>query len=306
MDLQVAAKHQQGYGRLLELLPADDELEFSYGLKAAIFRASKHAKASEVGAVEGSAVGDTEAKYLVIVLPGGGYEFLSYLEDRKVALAFAERGFDALVLHYHTKYVEEVIFSGKGIGHEAMVDVAQVIDAVRSNPKLGLCDRKIVLCGFSAGGHLAASMCTLFDSPELIQGAAWNSSLRPDGAILCYPVISASSDLAHATTFTCFTGSQDPEKWQPFSCERNVTAKTPPAFIWHTVDDDTVPFGNSIAYAQALWQQGINAQLVLFPKGIHGASLGTPEVEINNDFAYADPLIATWLEQAVIFVRQYV
>ncbi len=306
MDLQVAAQQQLGYGHLVDLVPADEEIPVNYGHKMAIFRARNHAVAPNSFGTSPVLGADSQQQYVIVVLPGGGYEFLSYREDRKVALAFARMGFDAVVLHYHTKYVEEVRFSHRGVGHDAMVDVAMMIDELRRNSHLGMQHHKIVLCGFSAGGHLAASLCTLYNDPELTTGAAWNGSLRPDGAILCYPVISARPDLAHVTSFTCFTGSERPSDWQHYSCEQNVTSDTPPAFIWHTVTDTTVPYANSLVYAQAMWEHGCKAQLVLFPQGEHGSSLATREVELNNDFAQADPLIATWLTQAAAFVRRCV
>lgn len=295
MDLQVAAEQQIGYGKLMIQVAADEELSLNNGLKLALFRACNHCLDKS-----------NESRHVVIVLPGGGYEFVSYREDRKVALAFAEAGLDAVVLRYHTKYLEEVLHFNQGVGHAALCDVAATIDELRTNLKLGLANRKIVLCGFSAGGHLAATMCTRFDDNDLLYGGAWRGSVRPDGAILCYPVISAREGLAHETTFTCFTGSKEREDWLKVSCEDFVTDKTPPAFIWHTATDPDVPVGNSLAYAQAMWAKGNKAELMIFPQGGHGLSLATPEVELKNDFEGANEHIARWFGSAVDFVKKYV
>lgn len=295
MDLTELAAYDQGFARLAQLVPADAEFTLESGAQLSLLRAHKNTTMSTEG--------QSTSKYVVVVLPGGGYEFVSYREDRQVALAFARYGFDAAVLHYHTRTLEQVRSCGKGVGLEALVDVAQAIDNIRHNAAWGLQDRKIVLCGFSAGGHLAASLCTRYDKEELTKAQTWQGSLRPDGAILGYPVISAQPELTHRVTFECFTGSGHEEDWHKYSCELNVDQHTPPAFIWHTATDQDVPFGNAVAYAQAMWRCGNKAQLVIFPQGKHGTSLATPEVELNNDFALADPLIATWLEQAVLFVR---
>lgn len=301
MDLQKLASYEQGFKHLAQLVPSDAEFTLEGGASLSLLHAHEKDTLTTSGAGKGAQMSH---KYVVVVLPGGGYEFVSYREDRQVALAFARYGFDAAVLHYHTKTLEDVRATGKGVGLEALLDVAQVIDNIRHNAAWGLQDRKIVLCGFSAGGHLTASMCTLYDHDELTKAKTWKGSLRPDGAILGYPVISAKKDLTHRVTMECFTGSKHEWDWRKYSCELNVNQHTPPAFVWHTATDQEVPYGNSIAYAEAMWRCGNKAQLVIFPQGLHGTSLATPEVEFNNDFALADPLIATWLEQAVLFVRE--
>ncbi len=298
MDLNVAAEHEQGHQRLVQLLPADVELSLNAMHSVPLFLAAKHCKQTQ------NRADAPEQKYVVVVLPGGGYEFISFKEDRKVALAFAERGFDALVVHYPVKYIEDVQKTGFGVGPEAMNAVGEVIDAIRHTPEWGLQDRKIILCGFSAGGHLAASMSTLYDS-SVLPAEKFHGSLRPDGAFLGYPVISARPDLVHEVSFTCFTGSTEPQVWLHYSCERNVTSQTPPAFIWTTADDQTVPYGNSVEYAKALWAAGCKAELVVFPEGIHGLSLATPEVENDNNFPYADSNVARWVDMAVDFARCY-
>lgn len=306
MDAQALVEFEQGYQRLVQLVPADAEYNLENGAQLSLLRARDTASTTADQTAATSAKGQSASKYVVVVLPGGGYEFLSYREDRKVALAFARHGFDAAVLRYHVRTLEQVRASGQGVGHEALLDVAQAIDNIRHNAAWGLQDRKIVLCGFSAGGHLAASMCTLYDREELTKAQAWQGSLRPDGAILGYTVMSAKQGLAHSIAFETFTGSAHEADWRKYFCALNVNKHTPPAFLWHTATDGLVHFSHSVEYAQAMWRCGNKAQLVIFPQGEHGASLATKEVENDNNFAQADPLIATWLDQAVMFVRAHV
>lgn len=315
MDAQALDEFAQGMNRLAQLVPVDATVTLENGASLSLLRARSHASENMAAMAAMTVTAKPSAqperpepklsasKYLVIVLPGGGYGFLSYREDRKVALAFARHGFDAAVLHYHVKTLEDVRATGKGVGHEALIDLAQAIDFIRHDAAWGLQDRKIVLCGFSAGGHLAACMCTLYDHDELTKAQPWRGSLRPDGAILGYTVMKAKEGLNHSTAFETFTGSPHEKDWRQYFCDLNVNQYTPPAFLWHTAGDSLVPYQHAIDYAEAMWRCGNKAQLVIFPQGEHGTSMATPEVENNNDFAQADPLIATWVAQSVLFVR---
>lgn len=287
-------EEQKFYAEKLEWMrtavPSDGTLELSAGRKFDLFLAR--------------AQGKTQAatKYLVLVLPGGGYEFCSYREENIVGRFFARAGFDALVIDYPVRLYEEAV-PGKGVGLEVMHVVGSVIKELRTRPELGFSEHKIVLCGFSAGGHLAATMATLYDSEELSDLGS-GALLRPDGVILSYPVISADPKLAHAVTFGCFTGSADPQDWGRYSCERNVTADTPPMFIWHTATDEGVAVGNSLTMAQALWQHGCPCELHILARGPHGASLARAEVEPG--FSVVDDYLAQWFDQAITFIRTFV
>lgn len=281
-----AAKHEW----MLTAVPADGKVELSDGLKLDLFLAS----------AEGKAQG--EPKYLVLVLPGGGYRFCSYREDHIVGRFFARAGFDAITIDYPTVPVSEAI--GHGVGLAALRALGSVIKELRTREELGFSRHKIILCGFSAGGHLAASMATRYDGAELADlGPA--SLLRPDGAILGYAVICADPKLCHGSTFTCCTGSADPQDWQPYSCERNVTADTPPLFIWHTATDQSVPVQHALAMAQAMWHHGNSCELCVLARGPHGVSLACDAVD-PGEFDLVDDYLAQWFERALTFIRTFV
>lgn len=284
MDQKEFEFYQERKAQLESTMPCDDWLEISDEIRLPLYLAQNQDSNSP--------------RYLVLVLPGGGYEFLSFREDRPVARAFAAKGLNAAVVHYPTRLLQEVTSDGVGVGQQALHMLAQVIESIRKRPELGFVDARIILCGFSAGGHLAATMCTINDS----------KSLRPDGAILCYPVISSVASLTHKGSMECFSGNHCDDFWKPFSCEKNVHQGTPPAFIWHTATDDAVSVRNSVLYAESMWSHGNIAELHIYPQGRHGLSLAVPEVDPlqPGGFELADHYVARWLDEAVAFVRKFV
>lgn len=293
MDLQVQADNFKGLKEFEELIPVNNSVYFGQDVRMEIMYAQP-----------ASLKNCAKSHYTILVLPGGGYEFCSYREGRVVAQAFTQQGFNAVVLYYSVKIIQEVEQDHQGLNRQPLDEVANVINLLRTQEDYGLKDTKIVVCGFSAGGHLAACMCNMFEDEQKRLGLT--TSLRPDGAILAYPVISADPKLAHEGSFYCLTASKDPQDWAEFSCEKLVTPNTPPAFIWHTAPDTTVPVGNSIAYAQALWAKGCKAELMIYPEGEHGSSLAIDGVEPHGNFAHNDPYRATWLQRASDFVRNFI
>lgn len=283
----------KGYAALDKMIPADQVVTLANGVKLEVIYAKKN-------------IPSTTPQHLVLVLPGGGYEFLSYRESRQVALFYANQGMDTAVLYYSVKYWPDIEKDGIGLGLKPLVDVAYAIEELKTNEQLNVQDRKIVLCGFSAGGHLASWMSTQYDNAELISIKDWQCSLRPDGQILGYPLISSTPDGFHNNAFFALSGIKDVKTYEKYSSELFVTKNTPPAFIWHTAEDVIVPVSSSVKYAEALWKNGVSAELLVFPKGRHGASLATPDVEPTNDYEQADEHIATWRMQSVDFVRKFV
>jgi len=207
-------------------------------------------------------------KGVVIICPGGGYEWLSPREAEPVAAAFSGSGWIGAVLHYGV---------GHGLGTVPLKQLGAAAGWVRENyPGL-----PVVVCGFSAGGHLAASL-----------GVHWKTMglTRPDALILCYPVITAGT-YAHQVSIQNLMGEQDPYF---FSLERYVTRDMPPAFVWHTAADPEVPVQNSLLLADAMAEAGVPFELLIFPEGMHGLSLATPVVNEPEKNRIADPHVAGW------------
>jgi acetyl esterase/lipase len=204
----------------------------------------------------------------VIICPGGGYERLSIdHEGEDVAKALNEFGITGFVLKY--RLPNDSIMEDKIIG--PMQDAQQAIRVIRKQAAAwGLNPNKIGIMGFSAGGHLASTAATHF---EINLEAPLNdtTSVRPDFAILIYPVISLNDSIAHKGSKNRLLGKTPTEAIvKQFSNELQVTKKSPPAFIVHAGDDATVPVENSIRYYQACIKNKVPVEMHLYPKGGHG------------------------------------
>ena len=147
--------------------------------------------------------------------------------------------------------------------------------------------------GFSAGGHLAAHYSTCFDCAEVRE--VFPESKAVNASILCYPVITADPAHSHKGSFKNLTGLDEitEEAIEKFSCDRNVSEHTPPAFIWHTASDATVPVMNSLLYAGALAKYKIPTELHIYPYGKHG--LSTVDSQTNKELDEKTIHAAQWL-----------
>lgn len=201
---------------------------------------------------------------LVLVVPGGGYNHVSPREGDPVALQFAAAG-------YHTAVLDYAICE-KARDYLPMRQLAQAIGLVREHAAAWhVLPDKIAVCGFSAGGHLALSSAVL-DIP----GA--KTQPRPNAVILGYPVVSAGK-YAHRGSFAQLAGTADRAAQQAFGLEDMITPETPPVFVWHTMEDETVPVENTLLLVSALHAAGVPCEAHLFEKGVHGTSISTVEVD---------------------------
>jgi len=209
----------------------------------------------------------------VVICPGGGYGINAIKhEGTDVAEQLVKAGIAAFVLKY--RLPSDKIMKDKSIG--PLQDAQQAIKTVRLRAKEWNIDpARIGIAGFSAGGHLASTAGThfqsvLIDNPE-------NVSVRPDFMILLYPVISFQDDIGHKGSRTNLLGaSPSKEMIDRFSNELQVTRETPPAFIVHAGDDKSVIVENSLRFYEVLNKQGIFSELFVFPKGGHGFGLINP------------------------------
>ncbi|MFB3389643.1 alpha/beta hydrolase [Flavobacterium sp. LAR06] len=224
----------------------------------------------------------------VIILPGGGYSHLAFdKEGTKVAEWLNTQGIVAFVLKY--RLPSDLIMTNKTVG--PLQDAQEAIRIVRLNAaKWNIDPNKIGIMGFSAGGHLAATVSTHYD--ERVYETSSKVSARPDFSLLIYPVISMQNDITHKGSQTNLLGntpSQDLIDF--FSNEKKVTAQTPPAFIIHATDDTVVLPENSINYYLALKKNEVASELHLYEKGGHGFGLG---IEGTSKFWTRD--CAEWLK----------
>lgn len=229
----------------------------------------------------------------VIICPGGGYGILAAShEGGDVAKKFIEWGVTAFVLKY--RLPDDKIMFDKSIA--PLQDADRAIQLVRENAKTwGINPEKIGIMGFSAGGHLAASLSARYNEPLIINSK--NISLRPDFSILIYPVISFTDSLAHLGSRTNLIGKNPSSfKIARYSNELNITSKTPPAFLVHAKDDKVVKYQNSVVYFEALRKHKIATKLKLFEQGGHGFGMHNK----TTDEKWMDDL-KIWMRQQKIF-----
>ncbi|MBR1721585.1 MAG: alpha/beta hydrolase, partial [Treponema sp.] len=237
----------------------------------------------------------------VLIVPGGSYSHIGIREQEPVAIKMNSLGFHAATLNYT---VAPMKFP------DALVDLANAVALIRENTeKWNVDSEKIILCGFSAGGHLAASL-----------GAFWNADflkayvnqpadkIRPDFLLLCYPVITADERFCHEASIQNVIGSITESDAQKIyaslgkksmrdlvSIEKNITEDFPPTFVWHTVQDEHVSAKNTLLLADALYQAGIEYEYHLFNRGKHALALATEE-SAKEDGSHIEQECSLWPE----------
>ena len=208
----------------------------------------------------------------VIICPGGGYSGMAIgHEGKQVAQWLNSLGITAFVLKY--RLPDAAIMTDKSVG--PMQDGQRAIRLVRSRAKeWGIDPKKIGIMGFSAGGHLASTLSTHFNT-KVYDESADATSARPDFSLLIYPVISMREEITHMGSRINLLGEKpSAEQVNNFSNELQVNSETPTAFLVHSMDDGAVPVENSIQYALALKKNKIPCELLIYEKGGHGYGLG--------------------------------
>ncbi|WP_461214882.1 alpha/beta hydrolase [Lacticaseibacillus sp. GG6-2] len=234
---------------------------------------------------------DEQTRPAIVICPGGGYRFVSPREAEPVALKFVTQGFAAFVLDYAVAPVRYP---------HALRQLAEAVALVRAHTaEWGLTPQRLIVAGFSAGGHLAASLACMAADPVLTEAGYQPAISRPDGLLLCYPVIT-SGPLAHRDSFNNLLGEGVEASAQ--SLEKRVSAQNPPTFIWTTADDGAVPAANTLMFASALQAAKVPYELHVFPHGHHGLSLATPQV--NGGVAGAEATVAVWPDLFNTWVQQ--
>ena len=242
-----------------------------------------------------------EKRPVILMCPGGGYEMTSDREAEPMAMQFLAMGYHVAILRYSVCPVRYPA---------ALLQVAESVLYLKEHAdEYHIDPEKIVVQGCSAGGHLAANYGIAWNSPFLTKLMGMENDperLCVAGLLLCYPVIT-SGEKAHEESFRNLLGEQYEEKKEELSLENQVTPDTPPTFLWHTATDETVPVENSLYFFQACLQQGVSAELHIYPVGGHGLSLANEEtcrangIGVQKECQSWIGLAQTWLKKIFVY-----
>ena len=240
----------------------------------------------------------TNKRPAMLIFPGGGYGMCSDREAEPIANQYLAAGLSCFVLRYS---VGENASRRMPDFSQPLLDASLAMAIIRKNAEEWNVDtEKIAIIGFSAGGHLAGSLATMWNDEKI-----WNEldipaeSNKPDAAILAYPVLTFGKRTHGGTRDNLLGAYCDDEAFiKKYSLENNVSKDTPPTFLMHTAEDGAVPVVNSLAFATALSENEIPFELHVFPFGGHGMSTGTKEVcHVENKYA------SRWVDLSVKWLK---
>lgn len=243
---------------------------------------------------------------LVLICPGGAYAYTSEREGEALAMQFLAMGCHAAVLKYSCAPARYPV---------ALTELASAVKLIREHETDWHVEPKgLIVLGCSAGGHLAASLGTLWNEEFLAEAVDMSGEeqgrLRPDGMILCYPVITAG-EFAHRGSFENLLGPEEgaigrledgSSLLSGLSLENRVTEETPPAFIWHTFTDGSVPVENSLFLVSALRRADVATEFHMYPAGGHGLSLANRLTQ-NREGTAAQKECTSWIELARTWIE---
>lgn len=231
----------------------------------------------------------------MLVIPGGGYQFVSPREGESIACKYFSEGYNSFTLEY----------SVSPIGYPVqLLEAVMAMVYIRENAKELFIDKDHVSAvGFSAGGHLCSMLGTIWAEKEIRDILGDKVDLaRPDAVILSYPVITLG-ELTHQGTSDVLT-KKDQDLIKRLSTQNRVDKDSSPAFIWTTVNDACVPMENSMMMASAYKKAGVPFELHVFENGIHGLSLATKEISRAGDDPYiVNEPVAKWVKLSLTWLK---
>lgn len=237
---------------------------------------------------------DRGERWAVLVLPGGGYEMLAPPEGEPVALAFLAQGVQAFVLKYSTTPAR---------WPQQFLEAAAAVAFLRSHAEsYGISPDRIALCGFSAGGHLAACLSTLYHLPVVGEVLGLTVDLvKPNAAVLSYPVTMPGGFGGDLTYKALLGDSWQADMPRELMLPEFVSSHNPPTFLWTTATDEAVPPENTLRFASSLLAAGVPFECHVFSEGPHAMGLCTDECAYDD--AHLRPRVARWHELCVSWLK---
>ena len=231
----------------------------------------------------------------MLVLAGGGYAHLSQREKEPIAFSYMSKGFNVFILDYSLEplsYPTQLIEGCMAVAH------------IRENAEEYHVDKEhICAIGFSAGGHLCGMLATLYDEKEVKDALGVHAeSCRLDGVILSYAVLSAYGQV-HAGSIMRISGGNE-EIRKKLDLPARVTENSVPAFIWHTVDDGSVPSESSLLMAMAYKQKNVPFELHIFESGCHGLSLASKETASSSSPTQINVPVQKWIDLTYVWLEK--
>ena len=236
-----------------------------------------------------------EKRPMILICPGGGYAYTSDREAEPIALAFMAAGFHTAILRYSCAPARYPV---------ALCEVSRCFKILRDNAKEWHIDTdKIMIMGFSAGGHLAANYCCEWHNDDFAGRYVADdvNELKPNGLILGYPVIT-SGRFAHRGSFENLLGEKEKELSSKVSLENQVNEYVPKTFIWATFTDGSVPVENTLLFATALKENNINTEMHVFPVGGHGLALSN-ELTLSDNGSEDVKECQIWTDLAITWAK---
>lgn len=234
----------------------------------------------------------------ILICPGGGYSRISDRENTPVVTQYLSMGCHVMVLKYS---VVPNRFP------DALHELASSIALIRAHAaEWMVASDKIIVTGFSAGGHLACSLGVFWNQDFVYKPLSLDSEqIKPNGMILCYPVITSGPD-CHQDSFINLLGEKadDPEVRKAVSLELHAGPQTPKTFLWHTWTDNAVSVANSLLLAQSFLKAEVNLEMHIYPTGCHGLSLATEEVS-SPDGRQIEPQCQSWVSLVKTWIEHF-
>lgn len=243
-------------------------------------------------------LGPDRLRPALIICPGGAYRLLSDREGEPVALRFAGLGCVAFILRYHVAPQARWPIPQR----QLLASIAYVRDNYQ---RYHVDPHAVIVMGFSAGGHVAGSAALMWNKQEVYRPLRRRPAVfRPDGAVLCYPVVTGGPS-AHRESMENLLGERHDELVEMVSLEKRVTRQAPPFFLWHTADDTCVPVENTLLLDRALRARRVDSELHIYPSGGHGQSLADGTVYAPGEDWRVSASCSVWVRHCADWLYRH-